>query len=41
MIGALTETGKVYTQMQRQAFDGHAIARFLQHLLRSMGCGTT
>ena len=36
VIGALTETGKVYTQMQRQAFGGHDIVRFLKHLLRQI-----
>lgn len=36
VIGALTDTGKVYTQMQRQAFDGHGIVRFLKHLLRQI-----
>lgn len=34
VIGALAETGQVVTEMQRQAFDGHGIVRFLKHLLR-------
>lgn len=33
VIGALTETGQVVTQMQRHAFNGHGIVRFLKHLL--------
>ena len=36
VIGALTETGKVSTQMQRRAFDGQGIVRFLKHLLRQI-----
>jgi transposase len=36
VIGAITGDGKIYTQMQRQAFDGVGIVRFLQHLLRQI-----
>ncbi len=36
VIGAVTSTAQVYTQMQAQAFDGAGIVRFLQHLLRQL-----
>ena len=34
MISAITPDGKLYTTMQERAFDGPAIAHFLEHLLR-------
>jgi transposase len=36
VIGALTADGRVLHQMQRQAFRGPAVGRFLQHLLRQI-----
>jgi transposase len=36
VIGALTADGRVLHQLQRQAFRGPAVVRFLQHLLRQI-----
>jgi len=36
VISAITPEGRLYTMTQDKAFDGEAIVRFLQHLLRHL-----
>ena len=36
VISALTRSGRLLVQMQETAYDGDAVVRFLQHLLRHM-----